>query len=575
MNVEGPDRNFSVILLVLRRLRGPLILMVTLFALSVLGMALAPGPPDAEGRPTHLSLFHAFYFVSYTATTIGFGEVPEAFSDAQRLWAIVVIYLSVLAWAYLLKQAVTLMQDEALRRAVAALGFARRVRRLHHPFVLIAGFGETGAQLALALDREGIATVALDLDPKKIERAEMMEFVHPPVTLAADASDPNVLLAAGLRQPRCAAVAAMTDDDAANLAVTVTQGLLAPRLPTVCRAEHDATVANMAEFATTAIIDPFHVFQNDLALALEHPAAWRVRQILLDMPMDEIRTDRPPPRGRWIICGAGRLGLAAEAALRGSELELVVIDRAATDGGKHSEWITGDATQAEVLRRAGIEKAVGIVAATSNDIDNISILVAARRLNPSLYTIVRQNRRRNEALFAAFHYDLRVVPRHLVAAEALAWLRLPEIPAFLAWLANAPQELAQDLQETLLRLRRHGPLRNLKIAILPQTAPALWHALADDSGITLERLLRSPSLRPEPLALRVLALEREGHWQPLPEPSTLLRRGDVLLVSGTAAALADLKEICGYEPTLYYVLEGRERPQTWLGRWWAKRAPEG
>ncbi len=26
---------------------------------------------------------------------------------------------------------------------------------------------------------------------------------------------------------------------------------------------------------------------------------------------------------------------------------------------------------------------------------------------------------------------------------------------------------------------------------------------------------------------------------------------------------------------LYYVLEGRERPQTWLGRWWAKRAPEG
>ena len=118
-------------------------------------------------------------------------------------------------------------------------------------------------------------------------------------------------------------------------------------------------------------------------------------------------------------------------------------------------------------------------------------------------------------------------------------------------------------------------MRNLKIAILPQTAPALWHALADDSGVTLERLVRSPSLRPEPLALRVLALEREGHWQPLPEPSTLLRRGDVLLVSGTAAALADLKEICGYEPTLYYVLEGRERPQTWLGRWWAKRAPEG
>lgn len=575
MSIEGVDRNLSVVLLVLRRLRGPIILMVVLFALSVLGMVLVPGPPDAQGRPTHLSFFHAFYFVSYTATTIGFGEVPHDFSEAQRLWAIAVIYLSVLSWAYLLKQAVTLMQDETLRRAVAALTFARRVRQLHHPFVLIAGFGETGTQLALALDREGLATVALDLDPKKVEHAEMMEFTQPPITLVADASDPNALLAAGLHQPRCAAVAAMTDDDSANLAVAVTQGLLAPRLSSVYRAEHDATVTNMAGFAATAIIDPFHVFQNDLALALEHPAAWRVRQMLLDMPLDEICTDRSPPRGKWIICGAGRLGRAAQAALRSSDLELVVIDRSPTDTGDSSQWITGDATQAEVLRQAGIDEAVGIIAATSNDVDNISIIASARRLNPSLYTIIRQNRRRNEALFAAFHYDLRVVPRHLVAAEALAWLRLPEIPAFLAWLANAPPPLAQDLQETLLHLRQHGPLRNLKLALLPQTTPALWDALAEDPEITLERLLRSPFLRSEPLALRVLALAREGRWQPMPEPSTPLCRGDVLLVSGTAAALAHLKEICGYEPTLYYVLEGRERPQTWLGRWWAKRAPEG
>ncbi|NMH15865.1 hypothetical protein GV368_01810 [Tepidiphilus sp. B18-69] len=117
MNIVGFERNFSVILLVLRRVRGPLILMVSLFALSVLGLTLAPGLPDAEGRPTRMSLFHAFYFVSYTATTIGFGEIPNDFSDAQRLWTIVVIYLSVLSWAYLLKQAITLMQDEALRRA--------------------------------------------------------------------------------------------------------------------------------------------------------------------------------------------------------------------------------------------------------------------------------------------------------------------------------------------------------------------------------------------------------------------------------------------------------------------------
>jgi len=571
MNIEGFEHNFSVILLVLRRMRGPLILMVSLFALSVLGLTLVPGLPDAEGRPTRMSLFHAFYFVSYTATTIGFGEIPNDFSDAQRLWTIVVIYLSVLSWAYLLKQAITLMQDEALRRAVAALTFARKVHRLHQPFVLIAGFGETGVHLAQALDREGIATVALDLDPKKIEASEMMEFIHPPLTLVEDASDPNVLLAAGLIQPRCAAVAAMTDDDMANLTVAEAQRLLAPHLPAVCRAEHDATVAKMAAFGTSVIIDPFHVFQKDLALALEHQAAWRIRQILLDMPLDEIRTERPPPRGKWIICGAGRLGQAAQAALCSSDIELVMIDRSAMAVGKHSQWINGDATQPEVLREAGIEEAVGIVAATAHDVDNLAIIATARNLNPSLYTIVRQNRRRNGVLFSSFAYDLRVVPRHLVAAEALAWLRLPELLAFLGWLANATHAEAEKLLEQLMKLKQKGPLRNLKLPVLPQTTPALWGALAEGQEITLERLLRSPTPKPEPLALHVLAMAHDGHWRPLPEATTPLRPGDVLLLSGTAGALADLKEICGYEPTLHYLLKGRERAQTWLGRWWESR----
>ena len=41
-----------------------------------------------------MSIFHAFYVMSYTATTIGFGEVPHPFNDAQRLWVTFAIYLS-------------------------------------------------------------------------------------------------------------------------------------------------------------------------------------------------------------------------------------------------------------------------------------------------------------------------------------------------------------------------------------------------------------------------------------------------------------------------------------------------
>ena len=92
-------QEISTIFLLLRRVRGTLIALVLIYAVSVLGLTLVPGPPDADGATTRMSFFHAFYFVSYTATTIGFGEIPNAFSEPQRLWTLVCIYLSVIGWA--------------------------------------------------------------------------------------------------------------------------------------------------------------------------------------------------------------------------------------------------------------------------------------------------------------------------------------------------------------------------------------------------------------------------------------------------------------------------------------------
>ncbi|MFT6725531.1 MAG: voltage-gated potassium channel, partial [Arenicella sp.] len=69
----------DVFFLVLRRLRIPLILLLTVYAVATLGMTLIPGI-DPNGQPWHMSFFHAFYFVSITATTIGFGEIPYPFT---------------------------------------------------------------------------------------------------------------------------------------------------------------------------------------------------------------------------------------------------------------------------------------------------------------------------------------------------------------------------------------------------------------------------------------------------------------------------------------------------------------
>ena len=119
-------RHQSVFFLILRRMRMPLILLITIMAISVFGLTLMPGV-DADGQPRRLNFFEAFYFVSYTATTIGFGEIPYAFSPQQRLWVIVTIYLSVVGWTFTLGKLIGLLSDRNLRQAIAMERFARAV----------------------------------------------------------------------------------------------------------------------------------------------------------------------------------------------------------------------------------------------------------------------------------------------------------------------------------------------------------------------------------------------------------------------------------------------------------------
>lgn len=144
----------AAIFLILRRMRAPLIVLIVIFSVSVFGLTLIPGR-DADGDPVRMGFFDAFYFMSYTATTIGFGEIPHAFTYNQRMWVTITIYLSVIGWAYAIGSLLALVQDRAFRSALALQHFRRKVGRLREPFLLIAGYGRTGELLGHSFDALG------------------------------------------------------------------------------------------------------------------------------------------------------------------------------------------------------------------------------------------------------------------------------------------------------------------------------------------------------------------------------------------------------------------------------------
>ena len=180
----------SAFFLVLRRMRAPIIVLIAIYAIAVAGLTLVPGV-DAEGKPAPaMSFFHAFYFISYTATTIGFGEIPNAFSDAQRLWVTFCIYLTVVGWSYSVVTLIALLQDKGFQNTLTVNRFSRRVRQLKEPFYLIAGSGETGNLICRTFDRTSQAFVVIEKNELRVEELDLQDFKTDIPALAADAGLP-------------------------------------------------------------------------------------------------------------------------------------------------------------------------------------------------------------------------------------------------------------------------------------------------------------------------------------------------------------------------------------------------
>ncbi len=552
----------STLLLTLRRLRAPLILLIVVFAIGMVGLLLIPGV-DEEGRPWHMSMFQAFYFMSYTASTIGFGEIPAGFTDRQRLWVTVIIYGAVFGWAYLVASLLALARDKALRRTLVESNFRRGVKGLVQPFYLICGFGETGQLVAKALDLRGRRFTVLEIDETRAQEVDLMDFWQVPLVLAADARLPDNLVAAGLRKDNCRGVLAITNDDQANLSAAMTVKLLEPNVPVIARAMSRETVDNMHSFGTNHIINPFARFGEQLALAIAAPANYRLISWLTGLPGTHLAPETSPPRGAWVVCGYGRFGREVVQAFHAQGLEVTVIDPVAA-GDPGMPTVRGLGTEATPLRAAGIESAVGIVAGTDDDVNNLSIVVTARELNAGLFTIVRQNNEAYHALFEAFDADMTMVSSELIASECLSVIRTPLLVPFLR-IARAEDEdwaaaLTDRLQETIGE--RAPAMWSVTLNI--SEAPAVYRCLMQAGRVAVADLLRHPAQREERLPCVPLYLRRAGKEMVLPPDDYALAPGDEVLFAGRSSARNLQQSIRFNEKVFTYALSG-DQPRR-LGR---------
>lgn len=188
-----------------------------------------------------------------------------------------------------------------------------------------------------------------------------------------------------------------------------------------------------------------------------------------------------------IVCGAGRTGMHVIGELRATRTPFIAIDtdltrlEHAADERPGMTYLKGDATEDEVLLEAGIARARGVVAALSDDRDNLYVTLTARSLNPSLRIIARAIDPTAEPKLRKAGAD-GVVSTHVIGGTRLASEMIrPQVTAFLDIMLRDPEHTLR-IEEVAIPEKSVMAGRSLATVNLRKLADVLVVAIRSPDG---------------------------------------------------------------------------------------------
>lgn len=226
--------------------------------------------------------------------------------------------------------------------------------------------------------------------------------------------------------------------------------------------------------------------------------------------------------GHYIVCGIGRVGSYVADELLKTERAFVVVDTSAENLEAHAErtghrlCLHGDASDDDLLQRAGVAKAVGVFAVTGDDSKNLVVSLSTKQINAAARVVARVHDRRNmektrragadEIVSPDFTGGMRIASAMLrphavnlmdMMLHTAENLRVEEVPvpaaspaartgdlagrrewllvavrdAGLQWTFNPPADLPLAAGDTLIAIVSPGGRRALELALGGPPAP--------------------------------------------------------------------------------------------------------
>jgi voltage-gated potassium channel len=213
-----------------------------------------------------------------------------------------------------------------------------------------------------------------------------------------------------------------------------------------------------------------------------------------------------------IVCGWGRVGRAIAKDVGDGGAPLVIVDTEAQrlESSPHPV-VVGDATDDDVLHRAGVDRARALVAALDSDAGNLFVTLSARALRPDLFIVARVRVEDSVEKLRRAGADRIVNPQSIGGARMAAFVLQPHVTEFL-------DVVMHD--------------RDIEFRLEEVTVPA--------NSPVAGRTLREAQIRDLTGALVLALRDERGGFSTNPSPDARISGGEVLIAIGTPAELVAL-----------------------------------
>jgi len=221
-------------------------------------------------------------------------------------------------------------------------------------------------------------------------------------------------------------------------------------------------------------------------------------------------------KDHFIVCGYGRIGSIVATEFKRQRVPFVVIEHDSDRSQKAIDegvlTLNADASQEDALKRAGIERARGLVAAVGTDAENVYAVLTARVLRPELFIIGRAENEDSARKLQRAGAD-RVISPYQIGAQAMAQTAIRPAVVDFVQLATSSENLELSMEQ--IPIRASSSLANQTI---------------------LDANLR------QRFGVIVVGIQRQDRRMEFnPEPGTEIRAGDKLVVLGRDESLKALE----------------------------------